>query len=473
MSHWILCDCPHCGNTLRIDATTADEWTQCPACRRHSRIPDLLALHLEASGAEATEPGGRESGFAWAGTGFSPVSRERETVAEEFPVYEDLPDVETQPEALEEAFHIDSGTFSGYAGEGEGQVEDAESTEPQEEPLEFDYSTLDEEQLADDAKPKREKTRKRRFGLFGETPEWEDEDPRFRGRDLAGKRVIATGVGIVVVGAALLGVVMFHSGGRTGGEASEGGNGLPPIVLPTDGAPMSMEEAKEKLNLALQTRPLETIAIIKPTIEAFLNATDLEQRIKTVREPERLRPVMEEYYQSHTDGPISFLRVDDQQETVDYRGNLLVLPVLMRDYSKKQIAIEYTGAGFLIDWESFVGYGEMPVERFREEIPYRPVMMRVSFGPAVPPYFNYGFTDEENLECHLLTFPDESYVFGYTLKFSPISNRLREFRGSAPSCMAVLSLRYPEGAKVGDQVWIEDMIAEGWILHEATRANKP
>jgi hypothetical protein len=39
--------------------------------------------------------------------------------------------------------------------------------------------------------------------------------------------------------------------------------------------------------------------------------------------------------------------------------------------------------------------------------------------------------------------------------------------------MAVLKLRYPEDARVGDQVWIDEVVAEGWILHEATRTNTP
>ena len=478
MSDWTLCDCPHCGNTLRIDASTADEWTQCPSCRRHARIPDLLERHLETSEAGISESAGRESGLAWAGASYRMPSRETdagehalsedEDFASTYPDSRGLAEEETPAEAEELAYS--EARASGAEGPDDGPWGGQEPDEP---PYEYDFSELENVETTGEPSAKARKGRKRRFGLFGETPEWEIEDPRSRGRDLAGKRVIAAGVGIVIIGAIVLAIVMASSSGRTGGDASQLGGALSPILLPTEGENLSTEEAVRNLQLALQTRPRETLATIRPSIEAFLNASDWQEREKRVRDPERVRPLMEEYYRQKQDGPIPFLKVGDDEQSVDYRGNLLVVRVLMRDYSTKQIAIEYTGSEFLVDWESFVGHGEMPMERFREERPTRPVLMRASYAPAVPPYFNYAFTDEENLECHLLTFPDESYMFGYTTKFSPSSTRLRELRGNAASAMAVLKLRYPEDARVGDQVWIDEVVAEGWILHEATRTNTP
>ena len=479
MSDWIFCDCPHCGNTLRIDASPADEWTQCPACRRHSRIPDLLEKQKETSGAEPAEIAASAPALAWAGSGYQLPARESGTVAGEESLYEgeDIA-VEYPPDAryfADEATPAGGGEESGseFGFSEPEQPEPPEAGGQEEQPPEFDFSELAAGEPTGDGTAKPRKGRRRRFGLFGETPEWEAGDPRRRGRDLAGKRVIAAGLGIVVIGAIVLAAAMFRSSGRTGGEARQAESNLPPIILPTEGEVLSTEEAKRKLALALQTRPRETVATIKPAIEAFLGAPNWQERAKHVRDPERVRPLMEEHYRANPDGPISFLRVGDEDQNVDYRGNLLVVRVLMRDYSTKQVAIEYTGADFLVDWESFVGHGEMSMEHFRGERPTRPVLMRVSFMPAVPPYFNYAFTDEENLECHLLTFPDESYIFGYTMKISSVSNRLRELRGEAPSAMAVLKLRYPEDAQVGDQVWIDEVVAEGWILHEATRTKTP
>lgn len=480
MSDWTLCDCPHCGNTLRIDASTADEWTQCPSCRRHARIPDLLEKHFQTSGSEIRESSGAAvSGLAWAGSSYQIPSRETGPDVGELEQHEaedsssghaDSPAAEADSMADFEENHAPEYQPSGPEDERQSQRDEEDSEEP---PYEYDFSEIGDAESTGEQAAKPRKGRKRRFGLFGETPEWEIEDPRSRGRDLAGKRVIAAGLGIVIVGAIVLAAVMISSSGRTGGEASRAGSSLPAIILPTEGEGLSTEEAMRKLELALQTRPRETIATIRPSIEAFLNAANWQDRGKHVRDPERVRPLMEQYYLANPDGPIPFLRVGEDDQSVDYRGNLLVLRVLMRDYSAKQIAIEYTGADFLIDWESFVGYGEMPMERFREERPTRPVLMRANYAPAVPPYFNYAFTDEENLECYLLTFADESYLFGYTMKFSPVSTRLRELRGEAASAMAVLRLRYPEETKVGDQVWIDEVVAEGWILHEATLANTP
>lgn len=479
MPDWNLCDCPHCGNTLRIDAGTAEEWAQCPACRRYARIADLLAGPMETAETEAPEPVAREGAFAWTGSSYSARSIAGKSAAETHPDSDAGPIItgELDDDSLpgwESPFPESDAPGQDLPQEGEWVEDDGWPADPSEEPYEFEYGEMDWAETEEGEPVPRRAARKRHFGLFCETPEWEDIDPRSRGRDISGKRVIATGVGIVAVGAVVLAVAMLTSSGRTGGEAKPAENVFSPIVLPTDSQnALSVPEAMKKLRHALEIRPQETIITIKPAVEAFLNAANWQERGRRVRDPERVLPLMEGYYQTHGDGPIPFLSVGDAKDKFDYRDNLLVLRILLRDYSTKQIAIEYTGADFLIDWESFVGFGEMPMERFREERPIRPVLMRASFAPAVPPYFNYAFTDEPNLECHLLTFPDDSYLFGYTLKFSTLSNRLKELRGDAPSAMAVLKLRYPENAKVGDQVWIDDIVAEGWILHEATLTSKP
>ena len=473
---------------------------RCPACRKHVHLPELLAITPGPSTTPAPTP--VAAGFTWAGNTYSPEPRAddpepaaqpadptgiqpdpagTETAAQSDPAdnehdYVPRPDWAPAPDTWEApAAPGDSNPFDGE------RVQKVEWTQESAEPVTFSEELQDEREPADaDEETRgpdpgvRRKRRKRRFGLFGETPDWETNAPRRRGRDTTGKRIILAGIGIAGLGGIVAAAIMFSSSGRTGGEAKREARTLPSIILPTAGeAVLSPEEAKEKLQEALQIRPRETVASIKPAVEAFLNAPNWEERGRRVRDPARVLPLMEGFYQSQPDGPIPYIRIGDEEDRVDYRGNLIVLRVLLKDYSTKQVAIEYTGSDFLVDWESFVGYGEMRPQDLRDQRPVEPVLMRVSFAPAVPPYFNYSFTDEENLECYVLTFPDESYLFGYTAKIGSLANRLRELRGDAPSSMAVLKLRYPENAAVGDQVWIEDILAEGWILHEETRTQEP
>jgi hypothetical protein len=137
------------------------------------------------------------------------------------------------------------------------------------------------------------------------------------------------------------------------------------------------------------------------------------------------------------------------------------------------MAVEYSGGKFLIDWESFVGFSEMEPAALRDKRPSRAVTVRVAAAYANPPYFNYAFTDEKNLICYLITFPDDSYLFGYAEQFSAAASRMREMLGSGAAAMAVLKIKYPEGAPVGEQVWIEEVLAEGWVLGEMVGAQNP
>lgn len=477
---------------------------RCPVCRKHVHLPELLAAAPDEPDLGAT-PTPVAAGFTWAGNTYSPDPTPAdptpahnptapESTQETTPESEAEPEQESTPDSEPEPEHdyVPRPDWAPAPDTWEAPVQDSvpmdadriqkvEWTQESAEPVTFNEE-LEEESDPDDPDqdPRgpdpgiRRKRRKRRFGLFGETPDWETSAPRRRGRDTTGKRIIAAGVGIAALGAIVAAAIMFSSSGRTGGEAKREPAPLPPIILPTDSqVTLSNEEAMEKLREALQIRPRETVASIKPAVTAFLNAANWEERGRRVRDPERVLPLMEAFYRTNPDGPIPFIRVGDEEDRVDYRGNLLVLRVLLKDYSTKQVAIEYTGSDFLIDWESFVGYGEMSPRDLREQRPAEPVLVRASLAPAVPPYFNYAFTDEENLECYVLTFPDDSYLFGYTMKIGSLANRLRELRGDSPSVMVVLKIRYPENAAVGDQVWIDDVAAEGWILHEETRTTEP
>jgi hypothetical protein len=202
-----------------------------------------------------------------------------------------LPDAEFPAETWE-APYSDSGDWDSRHGEWAGTEGEAG-----EEPYEYDFASTEDPAFAGDQPASPRKARKRRFGLFGEIPEWEDPDPRFRGRDLAGKRLIVAGVSIAGIGALVLAIIMFGSSGRTGGERKQAENSLPPIILPVEGeAALTREEAVRNLELALETRPQQTIDRIRPAAEAFLNATNWQERSRTVRDPGRVAPLMEAYY---------------------------------------------------------------------------------------------------------------------------------------------------------------------------------
>ena len=181
---------------------------------------------------------------------------------------------------------------------------------------------------------------------------------------------------------------------------------------------------------------------------------------------------MEKYYSVHPDKPVDFIAAGSDK-SLAYKNNLLVLNVLMRDYEVRQIALEYKDGDFRVDWESFVGYGVMDPSELKEKRPVDPTLVRVSVSAALPGYFNYAFTDEQELECYVITFPDESYAFGYVEKTTPVASAARNLLSQSNTSMAVLTVRYPEGSVVGDQFWIHEVIAEGWVTGAREEQSNP
>ena len=159
MSDWTLCDCPHCGNTLRIDASSADEWARCPACRRHARIPDLQASLAETPADSSPQPAVGTPGFAWAGAPFPPAPPASAPAAAERKAAETgevgtgyanegaWPEEETSTGTFDPAYDEESdfGAGARQAGESRRGSADGFEEDDDEEPYELDFREIGED----------------------------------------------------------------------------------------------------------------------------------------------------------------------------------------------------------------------------------------------------------------------------------------------------------------------------------------
>lgn len=317
----------------------------------------------------------------------------------------------------------------------------------------------EEEEAPEGKQRKRRSKKKLRFGAKQELVDWDQDEAAQRGMRPGLRFMLVAGI-LLTAAIVTLVVIITHSGSRTGGWAGFGGSAQPssgfeprPEVL----------RGEEGLRWLVLYRPEEASAMIRPVVRDFLEAEDWRDRLAHVRDPDRVAPLMEEHYATHSDGPVAYRRVAPEA-AVAYRGSLAVVSVLLDDFSMKQVAVDFAEADLRIDWESFVGYGEMDPGELREKTPTEPVLMRGSLRMADPPYFNYAFTDEEKLDCYLLTFPDDSYMFAYAERFGPVATRVREWLAVDGSTMATLKLAYPEEDRASNQVRIVEAVEEGWVL---------
>jgi hypothetical protein len=124
-----------------------------------------------------------------------------------------------------------------------------------------------------------------------------------------------------------------------------------------------------------------------------------------------------------------------------------------------------TPAGLRIDWESWVGWSPVSWADFLADKPTAASPFRVKLMPV--DYYNFGFSDDEKWRSFRLESPDGTHtLYGYVerqtlpdsqIHFAPEQNQLA----------LTLLLRFPENIESRNQVIIERVIAESWLVeHE-------
>ncbi|MBK1826726.1 hypothetical protein [Haloferula rosea] len=110
---------------------------------------------------------------------------------------------------------------------------------------------------------------------------------------------------------------------------------------------------------------------------AFVEAPDLETRIEHVRDPERVGPMMRDYYDSRAHSLPTMGRALPGRAVRQGAQNMILIEV--EDYQGRRyaVAMVWTGRRYAVDWESLSAYGTMDWPRLVEEKPAEPQVLRV------------------------------------------------------------------------------------------------
>jgi hypothetical protein len=225
----------------------------------------------------------------------------------------------------------------------------------------------------------------------------------------------------------------------------------------------------------------------------YLKARTIEEKLRWVRLPERVKPLMEEWYRNNPDPPLTVSEITDREKirAGNEETGILYLVQLYLEVnepdpltpgqtrkSRRWFNIEEIGSGqkrtYLVDWETSVGYQPMSWEQFRTRRPLQPVAFRVHMSLGGD-YYNHEFTDEQRWQYARLSIPHplEGMVFlfhGYIEAQSQAWRDLQHCDGSL-----ILRLRYPQDSISADQVIVEGLEHSSWFYKEtgAKKAANP
>lgn len=209
---------------------------------------------------------------------------------------------------------------------------------------------------------------------------------------------------------------------------------------------------------------------IESTLRQFFESADVGQKLAFVRDPGRVRPLMERYYRSR------------QSPALEWKSLGWVLPVeepgfrlgyaqaiLANSEPVSVIMEELADGSFRVDWESSVRYGELDWGEFIKTQPASPKLFRVI--ASKPRHAPVGTPqDSEVLE---IKHPDDAdMIYAYfdrkDPKFQPLIQQLQT--GNWKDVPLTLRLCYPGPAGSGKSARIADVEGKGWLILHGTRS---
>ncbi len=304
----------------------------------------------------------------------------------------------------------------------------------------------------------------------GETPDWEASAGKWRaeGKGKASRTVgvVASWLGML---AAIAAVVIFFV--RTSGADpvtaapgdSQGQEQFDDLVR----EPLLQDESQEEpveLPKVMKRSEAEFLKEAEPVAKQFMEAETIDGLLPVVRDAKRVEPKIRAYY---PDGKIPLIKMQkfNSSGRVSYKDSMAAVSVLTGDYENKQLAFIDGADGLKIDWESWVGWSEMPWDVLMKEKPVEPKLLRVMLRWV--DYYNFGFSDENEWRSYRLSSPDgEHMLYGYVARNSLLDQRLRPAEQGA-TVAATIRVRYRENEQSPQQVVIEEHVADGWVIGEA------
>lgn len=298
-----------------------------------------------------------------------------------------------------------------------------------------------------------------------EIPDCEASAGKWRSSRKKGKRVLPSWAMWIITIAAIIGVVFFLYKEK-GGREFWGNKTSKVTIAPSPRMPDDEDfEEPVELQKIMQRSHTEFLALAKPMAETFLAATSINQILPLVRDGEKMKAKIYDYYPNGKIKATPLYKFNASKQ-VSYKGSSAAVTVLTTDLEIRQLAFVDGKDGLRIDWESWVGWSQIPWDKLIESKRIQPTLIRTNLRTV--DYYNFGFADDSKWRAYQLSSPDGAHtLYGYVERGSLLDERLRPSEKSV-AVAVTLTIRFPDVPETNNQVVIHDLISDGWLLPETT-----
>jgi hypothetical protein len=203
------------------------------------------------------------------------------------------------------------------------------------------------------------------------------------------------------------------------------------------------------------------LEIARNVLSGYTTAQTVEEKLKWVRDPERVKPLMQAFYQEGKD-PAGYTIGLVQTFTDSAQLWVECVPPANSAVSGDVFWMAEAGGELKLDWESYVGCGDLTWTELKKTRPTRRVLMRAT--AELADYFNYEFMDRSRLTCWKLTSPDglhQLYAYAEAGSSAALSSALYAARGQLKMTVRVSYLPNSQSAEC---VKLEEILQPRWLM---------
>lgn len=293
----------------------------------------------------------------------------------------------------------------------------------------------------------------------GEHHEW--EDTQLESRDGGLKIMIPIALFSLLLIGGLAYLLLAENNDRPKGPTNVTVNTIP---FGSDGSEAKVDDEDDAQSVyTYNSKDENQVAQLEEFLTGMFAAKTVDEMLPFVRPVDNIKEKMVNFYKGRSLSQSLFKELKFAQNTPGY-PEYLSFSCQSQDYSNHDGILKYTKDEILLDWESFVAYSDMSWEELAEKKPTDSVRVRVTAKRTH--YYNEEFTDERKWQAVSLISPNEDEpIYGYVQRGSATSQRLFNF-GLSDDRKVVLDVYFPKGAKKGNQVFIDRVVEQGWVVKE-------
>jgi hypothetical protein len=246
------------------------------------------------------------------------------------------------------------------------------------------------------------------------------------------------------------------------GLAAIGGTYL--LLLPNAGDERNQEQAKATTVL----RPTQWIGPLpKEVAEKFTQTATAAERLKWVRDPTRVAPLMEAFYGEQGPGTREEVETLKPMKPVDREDfSYHRFHVKLKGGSNRLLAVIPGADGAKVDFECYVRHGSKSWPDLLAGKATEAEVVRVTIKPTV--HYKQTFADEDVWRAFMASSPDlEDPIYLYARRGSKEEKRLISFKSKRP-VRATLAIRSVEGSHQQRQFEVKAVHDQGWVILHPT-----